>query len=106
VSLFVDVHIHFPICNFLVFKMLGNSYMRFKDHKLLFQVEDIFQSGASLNSVEINELMIANWNSSSRAIKLVITALQMDGDWRGVEKIESGLGNNAIPNTHIFFLKK
>jgi hypothetical protein len=33
VSLFVDVHIHFPLCDFLAFKMLANSYLGLKDHK-------------------------------------------------------------------------
>jgi hypothetical protein len=35
VSLFVDVHIHFPLCDFLAFKTLVNSYLGLKDHKLL-----------------------------------------------------------------------
>jgi hypothetical protein len=68
-------------------------------------VENIFQSGASLSSIEISELMITNWNSPSQAIKSVIMALQTDGDRRGVEKIELRLRNNATPNTHIFFKK-
>jgi hypothetical protein len=80
VSLFVDVHIHFPLCDFLAFKTLANSYLGLKDHKFFSQVEDIFQSGASLSPAEIKELMIANRNSPSQAIKSVITALQMDGD--------------------------
>jgi hypothetical protein len=41
-SLFVDVHIHFPHCDFLAFKTLANSYLGFKDHKFFSQVEDIF----------------------------------------------------------------
>jgi hypothetical protein len=40
-SLFVDVNIHFPFCNFLAFKTLVNSYLGLKDHKLLSQVENI-----------------------------------------------------------------
>jgi len=103
VSLFVDVHIHFPLFDFLAFKMLANSYLWLNDHKLFSQVDDIFQSGASLSLTEISELMIANRNSPSRAIKSVITALQKDGDRRGVGKIGSRLGNNATPNTHLFF---
>jgi hypothetical protein len=51
VSLFVDVHIHFPLCDFLAFKTLANNYLGFKDYNLFSQVEDIFPSGASLNSV-------------------------------------------------------
>jgi hypothetical protein len=27
VSLLIDVHIHFPLCDFLAFKMLANSYL-------------------------------------------------------------------------------
>jgi hypothetical protein len=76
-SLFVDVHIHFSLYNFLAFKTLANNYLELKDHKLFSQVEDIFQSGASLSLAEINNLMIANRNLSSRAIKSVITALQI-----------------------------
>jgi chaperone BCS1 len=75
VSLFVDVHIHFLLCDFLAFKTLANSYLRIKDHKLFSQVDDIFQSGASLSSAKINELMIANRNSLSMTIKSVIMAL-------------------------------
>jgi hypothetical protein len=32
-SLFVDVHIHFSLCDCLAFKMLDNSYLRLKDQK-------------------------------------------------------------------------
>jgi predicted AAA+ superfamily ATPase len=91
----IDVHIHFPLCDFLAFKTLANSYLGLKDHKLFSHVEEIFQSGASLSPAEIGELMIANRNSPSRAIKSVITALQTDGDGRGVGKIGSRLGNNV-----------
>jgi hypothetical protein len=55
VSLFVDVHIHFPLCDFLAFKTLTNSYLELKVHKLFSQVDDIFQSG-------ISKLMIENQN--------------------------------------------
>jgi hypothetical protein len=61
-TLFVDVHINFPLCDFLAFKTLAYNYLGLKDHKLFSQVEDIFQSGASLSSAEIRELMIANRN--------------------------------------------
>jgi hypothetical protein len=89
VSLFVDVHIHFPLCDFLVFKTLANRHLGLKDHKIFSQVEDIFQTTVSLSSTEISELMIANRNSPSRAIKSVISALQKDSDRRGVGKIGS-----------------
>lgn len=79
----VDVHIHFPLCDFSAFKTLANNYLGVKEHKLFPQVQEIFQNGASLSPAEIGELMIANRNSPSRAIKSVITALQTDGDGRG-----------------------
>ncbi|KAK7338097.1 hypothetical protein VNO77_18696 [Canavalia gladiata] len=79
----VDVHIHFPLCDFSAFKSLASSYLGVKEHKLFPQVQEIFQSGASLSPAEIGELMITNRNSPSRAIKSVITALQTDGDGRG-----------------------
>jgi hypothetical protein len=34
VGLFVDVHIHFPLCDFLAFKTLVNNYLGLNDHKL------------------------------------------------------------------------
>ncbi|CAN6565970.1 unnamed protein product [Malus baccata var. baccata] len=79
----IDVHIHFPLCDFGAFKNLATSYLGVKEHKLFPQVEEIFLSGSSLSPAEIGELMIANRNSPSRAIKSVITALQTDGDGRG-----------------------
>ncbi|XP_058745509.1 AAA-ATPase At2g46620 [Vicia villosa] len=80
----VDVHIHFSWCDFSSFKTLACNYLGVKDHKLFPQVEEIFRHGASLSAAEISELMIANRNSPSRAIKSVIGALQTDGDGRGV----------------------
>ncbi|KAJ6400767.1 hypothetical protein OIU84_016239 [Salix udensis] len=79
----IDVHIHFPLCDFAAFKTLACSYLGVKDHKLFPQVEEIFLTGASLSPAEIGELMLANRNSPSRALKSVITALQTDGDGRG-----------------------
>ncbi|KAE8698016.1 heat shock cognate 70 kDa protein-like [Hibiscus syriacus] len=83
----IDVHLHFPLCNFSSFKTLANSYLGLKDHKLFQQVEEIFQNGASLSPAEISELMIANRNSPSRALKTVINALQTDGDGRAASNI-------------------
>jgi len=33
VSLFVDIHIHFPRCDFLAFKTLANSCLDLKNHE-------------------------------------------------------------------------
>ncbi|KAK8500411.1 hypothetical protein V6N13_028106 [Hibiscus sabdariffa] len=78
----IDVHIHFPLCDFTAFKTLANNYLGLKDHKLFPQVEEIFQNGSSLSPAEIGELMMANRNSPSRALKSVINALQTEGDGR------------------------
>ncbi|CAN6830178.1 unnamed protein product [Brassica oleracea] len=89
----VDVHIHFPLCDFTAFKTLANSYLGVKEHKLFPQVEGIFQNGATLSPAEIGELMIANRSSPTRALKYVINALQTDGDRRGNARrsfLESG----------------
>jgi hypothetical protein len=32
-SLFVDAHINFSLCDFLAFKTLANNYLELKDHK-------------------------------------------------------------------------
>jgi hypothetical protein len=106
VSLYVDVHIDFSLCDFLSFKTLANNYLGLKDHKFFSRVDDIFQSKASLSLAEISELMIANQNSPSQAIESVITVLQMDDNRRDVGKIEPQLGNNATSNTHLLKIKK
>lgn len=72
----VDVHIHFPLCDFSTFKILAGSYLGIKEHKLFSQVEEVFQTGARLSPAEVGEIMISNRNSPSRALKTVITALQ------------------------------
>lgn len=72
----IDVHINFPLCDFTAFKSLANSHLGLKDHKLFPQVEEIFQTGATLSPAEIGEIMISNRGSPSRALKTVITALQ------------------------------
>ncbi|KAK8693649.1 hypothetical protein V6N13_071222 [Hibiscus sabdariffa] len=99
----IDVHLHFPLCNFTSFKTLANSYLGLKDHKLFPQVEEIFRNGASLSPAEISELMIANRNSPSRALKTVISALQTDGDGRGALNIgRRSVEENGEPSGHFY----
>ncbi|XP_074279642.1 AAA-ATPase At2g46620-like [Silene latifolia] len=80
----IDVHIHFPMCDFNNFKNLANNYLGLKEHKLFPQVEEMFSSGATLSPAEIGELMMGNRNSPSRALKSVITALQTKSSIGGV----------------------
>ncbi|XP_009794987.1 AAA-ATPase At2g46620-like [Nicotiana tabacum] len=75
----IDVHIHFPLCDFNSFRSLANNYLGVKEHKLFPQVEEIFQSGATMSPAAIGELMMVNRSSPSRALKSVITALQSNG---------------------------
>ncbi|PWA58541.1 AAA+ ATPase domain-containing protein [Artemisia annua] len=78
----IDVHVHFPLCDFSSFKNLANSHLGIKEHKLFPQVEEIFQSGASLSPAEIGEIMITNRGSPTRALKTVINALQTNSETR------------------------
>ncbi|KAI3694003.1 hypothetical protein L1987_76961 [Smallanthus sonchifolius] len=78
----IDVHIYFPLCNFNSFKLLANNCLGLKDHKLFPQLEEIFQTGATMSPAEMSELMISNRGSPGRALKSVITALQINGDAR------------------------
>ncbi|KAK7292843.1 hypothetical protein RJT34_15697 [Clitoria ternatea] len=98
----VDVHINFPVCDFSAFKALASDYLGVKDHKLFAQVEEIFRHGASLSPAEISELMIANRNSPSRAIKSVIGALQTDGGdgKRFGEMIGRQIGGGDVEKAH------
>ncbi|KAL3815154.1 hypothetical protein ACJIZ3_016422 [Penstemon smallii] len=75
----IDVHIFFPMCDFISFKSLASNYLGVKEHKLFPQVEEIFQSGATMSPAEISELMLVNRSSPSRALKSVISALQSNG---------------------------
>lgn len=82
----VDFHIHFPLCDFTVFKALANSHLGLKDHKLFPQVEEIFQTGASLSPAEISEIMISNRTSPSRALKTVMSALLTHAEARAATR--------------------
>ncbi|XP_059312417.1 AAA-ATPase At2g46620-like [Lycium ferocissimum] len=75
----IDVHVHFPSCDFNSFKCLANNYLGVKEHKLFPQVEEIFHNGATMSHAAIGELMMVNRSSPSRALKSVITALQSNG---------------------------
>ncbi|CBI23057.3 unnamed protein product, partial [Vitis vinifera] len=72
----IDVHVQFGLCDFSSFKMLADSHLGIKEHRLFPQVEEIFQTGASLCPAEIGEIMTSNRNSATRALKSVINALQ------------------------------
>lgn len=91
----IDVHIHFPLCNFNSFKSLANSYLGVKDHKLFPQVEEIFQSGATMSPAEISEIMMVNRGSPNRALRSVITALQINGDARAAGKVGRRLSDGG-----------
>ncbi|KAG0457199.1 hypothetical protein HPP92_022356 [Vanilla planifolia] len=83
----IDVHIHFPLCDFTAFKTLASSYLGLKDHKLYPQVEEGFQTGARISPAEIGEIMIANRGSPSRALKSVINALHRSVSFGAAEKM-------------------
>ncbi|KAI3517754.1 hypothetical protein L1887_16973 [Cichorium endivia] len=93
----IDVHIHFPLCDFSSFKNLANSHLGIKEHKLFPQVEEIFQTGASLSPAEIGEIMISNRGSPTRALKTVINALQTNNDSRitGKSRLSHKLSHNG-----------
>ncbi|XP_057522202.1 AAA-ATPase At2g46620-like [Amaranthus tricolor] len=77
----VDVHIHFPFCDFNGFKALALSHLGVKEHKLFGQVEDLFQQNLSrVSPAEVGEIMISNRLSPNRAIKAIIKVLQGEVD--------------------------
>ncbi|KAM2673714.1 hypothetical protein EV2_014979 [Malus domestica] len=59
----IDVHIHFPLCDFSTFKSLASTYLGLKEHKLFPQVEEIFHGSVKNESSEDDS----------------------DDDWEGVE---------------------
>ncbi|XP_077246304.1 AAA-ATPase At2g46620-like [Tasmannia lanceolata] len=94
----LDVHIYFPLCDFSAFKTLAGSYLGLKEHKLFPQVEEVFQTGASLSPAEIGEILIVNRNSPSRALKSVISALQSNGGGRGSGNVGRRLTESGSRN--------
>ncbi|GAB4861557.1 hypothetical protein Ancab_036750 [Ancistrocladus abbreviatus] len=95
----VDVHIHFPLCDFNNFKNLASNYLGVNDHKLFPQVEEMFQTGATLSPAEIGELMMVNRSSPSRALKSVITALQSNTELLSVGTVTKS-GRRMIDYSH------
>ncbi|KAF9667285.1 hypothetical protein SADUNF_Sadunf15G0006700 [Salix dunnii] len=84
----VDVHIQFPLCDFSAFKSLANNYLGVKEHKLFSQVEEsLLGGGSSLTPAEIGEIMISNRNSPTRALKMVISALQFQTSSSDVRRL-------------------
>ncbi|XP_050235954.1 AAA-ATPase At2g46620-like [Mercurialis annua] len=84
----IDVHIHFPLCDFAAFKNLASSYLGVKEHKLFPQVEEIFQSGGpSLSPAEIGEIMSSNRTSPTRALKSVISAMQNNNNSANTQRL-------------------
>ncbi|KAG6427230.1 hypothetical protein SASPL_111472 [Salvia splendens] len=81
----IDVHIYFPLCDFNSFQTLAINYLGVKQHKLFPQVEEIIQSGRTMSPAEVNELMLVNQSSPSRALKTVISALELSA-----KKVVSG----------------
>lgn len=90
----IDVHIHFPLCDFDSFKSLASNYLGLKDHKLFPQVEGVFSTGAKLSTAEISEIMIANRSSPTRALKTVITALNAEVEVKGVRRLSKSASSS------------
>ncbi|OIT26504.1 PREDICTED: AAA-ATPase At2g46620-like [Nicotiana attenuata] len=95
----IDVHIHFPLCDFNAFKSLANSHLGLKDHKLFPQVEEIFQTGAVLSPAEIGEIMISNRSSPTRALKSVISALHINTESRAANRHARRLSESGSVRT-------
>ncbi|CAI9086958.1 OLC1v1020902C1 [Oldenlandia corymbosa var. corymbosa] len=91
----IDVHLHFPLCDFNAFKSMASTHLGLKDHKLFPQVEEMFQTGATLSPAEIGEIMISNRGSPSRALKSVLSALQNNAEAKVGSKIARRLSHNS-----------
>ncbi|KAI4319951.1 hypothetical protein MLD38_033484 [Melastoma candidum] len=72
----MDVQIHFPLCDPAAVKALAGTYLGVKEHKLFPEVEEAFRMGPSLSPAHVGELLQANRNSPSRALKAVIGAVR------------------------------
>lgn len=73
----VDVHVHFPLCDYPAFRALAGSYLGLKEHKLFGHVEEVLRrNGPKLSPAEMGEIMMVNRASPSRALKTVISALE------------------------------
>lgn len=100
----IDVHIYFPLCDFNSFKCLAHSYLGVREHKLFPHVEEIIQSGGMISPAEVSELMVANRNSPSRALKTVITALQ--ANLGGGGRVERRLCDSAASSPAVSYAEE
>ncbi|KAK0592787.1 hypothetical protein LWI29_025397 [Acer saccharum] len=91
----IDVHVHFPLCDFSTFKVLANNYLGVKEHKHFVQIEEGFQNGPGLSPAQVGELMISNRASPTRALKSVITALERSKIGSDQPEFESLLGRES-----------
>ncbi|KAI4340940.1 hypothetical protein MLD38_025728 [Melastoma candidum] len=104
----IDVQIHFPLCDSATVKALAGAYLGIKEHKLFPNVEEALRAGPSLSPAHVGELLQANRNSPSRALKAVIGAVRQaqveawveskgtkpgSGSWRPIDEArEPGSG--------------
>jgi len=105
VSLFVDIHIYFSLCDFLAFKTLKKKKKLFGAQALqaFLSCGVYFPEHGELEPGRDQQADDCESELTEPGYKIGHHELQMDGDRRCVGNIRSRLGNNATLNTHLFF---
>ncbi|KAJ3690335.1 hypothetical protein LUZ61_019499 [Rhynchospora tenuis] len=77
VSLFrFDMHIYLPMCDFNAFKELAQRYLGVNEHTLFQVIEEEFKSGMQISHARVGEIMLANRQSTTRTIELILEAMK------------------------------
>ncbi|KAM7273529.1 hypothetical protein ACFE04_028193 [Oxalis oulophora] len=93
----IDFEIEFLCCDFNTFKEVAVSCLGVKEHKLFTQVEEIFQHGSvQISPSEVADIMISNRSSNTRALRCVISAMQLEID-NHEERLRNRSGKVLVP---------
>ncbi|KAJ4777359.1 P-loop containing nucleoside triphosphate hydrolases superfamily protein [Rhynchospora pubera] len=71
-----DVNIYLPMCDFNAFKVLAERYLAVKEHDLFQVIEEEFESGMQISHASVGEIMLANRQSTTRTVELILEAMK------------------------------
>ncbi|KQK24032.1 hypothetical protein BRADI_1g77710v3 [Brachypodium distachyon] len=93
----VDVRVGFKLCDFEAFKAMASSYLGLREHKLYPEVEEGFvRGGARLSPAELGGILVAHRGSPTRALRAVITKLQLQPRVSGPSSVGTKLTHRRV----------
>lgn len=71
-----DMRVYLPLCDFNAFKKLAHRYLGVREHNLFAKLEEGFQRGLQISPAMVGEIMLANRQSITQAIQIVLEAME------------------------------